>query len=81
MTRYFLHLRDGRDELLDPDGSEHTSLESLKEEVLSCARDLMAHDMQRGQVDLRFRIDAEDGDGRIVHTLPFKEAFSVIPEG
>jgi len=29
---------------------------------------------------LRFRIDAEDVDGLIVHTLPFKHAVNIIPD-
>jgi hypothetical protein len=37
--------------------------------------------MVDGLIDLRFRIDAEDADGVIVYTLPFKYAVSIIPEG
>lgn len=31
-------------------------------------------------VDFRFRIDAEDADGVIVYTLPFKHAVNIIPD-
>ena len=30
--------------------------------------------------DFRFRIDAEDADGVIVYTLPFKHAVNIIPD-
>jgi hypothetical protein len=31
-------------------------------------------------LDFRFRIDAEDEDGAIVYTLPFKHAVNIIPD-
>ena len=80
MPRYFLHLRDGTEELLDPEGSELDSLEALRKSVLVTVRDLMAGDMRQGVLDLRFRIDAEDPDGVIVYTLPFKHAVNIIPD-
>ena len=81
LARYFLHLRDGSDELLDPDGSEYASHEVMQKDVLNCARDLIAADVKRGVLDFRFRIDVEDAEGAIAHTLLFKNAISVIPEG
>lgn len=81
MTRYFLHLRDGTDELLDPDGLELSTLEALRKVVLANARDVMAGDVRNGIVDFRFRIDAEDEAGTIIYSLPFQHAVSVIPQG
>ena len=80
MARYFMNLRDGTEELLDPEGVDYSSLDALRKAVLAAARDLMSGDMRSGIVDLRFRIDAEDGDGRLVYTLPFRHAVSIIPE-
>ena len=73
-------VRDSVDELLDPEGQEYASLEELKKAVLFSARDLLAGDIRSGLIDLRYRIDAENGQGEIVYTLPFKHAFAVIPE-
>lgn len=81
MSRYFLHLRDGTDELLDEEGIECDTLHALRSAVLRNARDLMGGDIVRGLVDLRFRIDAQQADGTIVYSLPFKHAVSIIPEG
>jgi hypothetical protein len=81
MARYFMHLRDGTEELLDPDGREFPSLAALRDAVLVTARDLLTGDVRDGVLDLRFRIDAEDEAGTIVHTLPFKHAVNIIPEG
>jgi hypothetical protein len=36
-----MNLRDGTDELLDPDGREFESLDALRKAVLNTARDLM----------------------------------------
>jgi hypothetical protein len=80
MTRYFMHLRDGTDETLDPEGVEYASREAMRIAVLMAARDCIAGDVQRGVLDFRFRIDAEDAAGQVVYSLPFKHAVSVIPE-
>ena len=80
MPRYFLHLRDGTEECLDPEGQDFPSMEALRRAVMLSARDLIAGDVRDGVIDFRFRIDAEDGDGEIVYSLPFKHAFSIIPE-
>ena len=79
MARYFMHLRDGTEELLDEDGVEYDSLDALRKDVLATARDLMIGDMRAGVIDLRFRIDAEDADGVIVYSLAFKHAVNIIP--
>jgi len=76
-----MHLRDGTGELLDPEWQEFRSLKALQDGVLFTVRDLLSCDFRRGMLDLRFRIDAEDGKSKIVHTLPFKQALSIIPEG
>jgi hypothetical protein len=75
-----MNLRDGTEELLDPEGVEYETLDELWKAVLAAARDLMCGDIVAGVLDLRFRIDAEDEDGAIVYTLPFKHAVNVIPD-
>jgi hypothetical protein len=80
MALYFLHLRDGTDDVIDPDGSEFSSMEALRIAVMKNARDTIAGDVQNGVVDFRFRIDAENEAGQVVYSLPFKHAVSMIPE-
>jgi hypothetical protein len=75
-----MNLRDGTEELLDPDGVDYPSLEALRTAVLVAVRDLMSGDMRSGVIDFRFRIDAEDEAGVIVYSLPFKHAVNIIPE-
>lgn len=52
VARYYMQLRDGTDELLDPEGI-----------VLLSVRDLISGDVVSGEADMRFRVDAEDRDG------------------
>jgi hypothetical protein len=75
-----MNLRDGTEELLDPDGVDYPSLDALRAAVLATVRDLMSGDLRGGVIDLRFRIDAEDEAGVIVYSLPFKHAVNIIPE-
>ena len=81
MAHYFMHLRNGTDDLLDPDGRAFLNLATLHDAVLFTARDLMMGDVQNGVLDLRYRIDAEDERGAIVHTLAFTDALGIIPDG
>jgi hypothetical protein len=80
MPRYFMHLRNHIDEILDPEGVEMASLEAVKSAVLASARDVMVGDLKKGLLDLRHRIDAEKMAGAIIFTLPFKHAVNIIPE-
>jgi hypothetical protein len=77
MARYYLHLRDGHDELLDPDGIEYPDMDALRQGVLTTARDLIAGDVQEGEIDFRSRLDAEDEAGRVVHTLELEDAVTI----
>lgn len=81
MARYFMHLRDGTEELREPEGRDFASLEAMRSAVMFSARDLMVGDLRNGLLDLRFRIDAHDYTGAIVYSLPFKHALNIIPDG
>ncbi|HEY0311154.1 MAG TPA: hypothetical protein VGC56_01520 [Allosphingosinicella sp.] len=81
MARYFFHLRDGTDELLDQEGREFADLEAVRAAALRGARDIIGNEVKSGGlVDLRYRIDAETEAGEIVYSLPFKHAVNIIPE-
>ena len=80
MARYFMHLRDGTEQLLDPEGLEYASVDAVRKAVLIAARDLMTGDIREGVIDFRFRIDVEDESGEIIYSLPFKHAVNIIPE-
>ena len=79
MPRYYMQLRDGTEQMLDPEGIEYADLDDLRKKVLIAVRDLISGDVTSGLVDLRFRIHAEDRDGLIVYTLGFDQALNIIP--
>jgi hypothetical protein len=80
VTRYYMQLRDGTGQLLDPEGIEYADIDDLRKKVLIAARELISADLAGGVIDLRFRIDAEDCNGVIVYTLGFAEAVRIIPD-
>ena len=77
MPRYFMHLRDGTDETLDPEGVVMPPSE-FPRVALASARDCISSDARQGQIDLRYRIDVEDELGRLVHSLEFADAVEIV---
>ena len=80
MARYYMQLRDGTEQMLDPEGIEYADMDELRKRVLIAVRDLISGDVKGGLIDLRFRIDAEDREGVIVYTLGFAEAVRIVPD-
>ena len=77
MQRYFMHLRDPADELLDPDGVLMNE-DDVASGALEAARDCMAHDLRSGRLALNYRIDVQNEAGEIIYTLRFADAVSIV---
>lgn len=77
MPRYYMHLVDGEDRTLDPDGVEMPA-EAIAGVALDQARDCMAGDVKNGRLDFGYRIDVHDESSKLVHSLPFKQALQII---
>ena len=77
MRRYFMHLIDSTDMLLDPDGLELPA-EAVACTALRAARDCMAGDVHNGRLDLRCRIHVHDDTGEVVHQLAFHDAVEIL---
>jgi len=77
MPLYFFLLRDGEDKLLDPDGRDFPSVQSIAAATLQEARAIISHDAMEGQIKLTYHLDVEDAAGRIVHSLEFEDAVEV----
>ena len=75
-----MHLVDGTDVLLDPDGTEMAA-EKVASATLTSARDCMAGDVRNGRLDLRYRIDVHDEAGAMVHSLAFADAVEILSAG
>ena len=76
MPRYFMHLIDSVDILLDPDGVELAS-EAVASRTLFIARDCMANDVKEGRLDLHYRIEVQNEGGEVIHCLEFKDALKI----
>lgn len=74
MSKYYFHLRDGRDVLLDPEGrdiADHATIPGL---TLKDARSIISQDVLGGRIHLEQSIEVIDEAGRIVHRLDFRDA-------
>ena len=79
MARYFLHLMDSVDQILDPEGMEMAA-DAVPGAALLAARDCIAGDVKNGRIDLHYRIDVHDDAGKLVHSLPFADAVEVVED-
>ncbi len=76
MARYYFHLRDGTDVLLDPDGRELAE-GAIIGAALAEARAMIAADVLQGHVRLDQQIEVLDSAGALIHQLPFEDAVIV----
>ena len=76
MARYFFHLRDGADALVDPEGRE-LEPDQVEAAALSEARAMIAADALAGRIDLKQRIEVKDSAGKVVHRIDFEDAVKV----
>jgi hypothetical protein len=80
MPRYYFHLCDGKDILLDDEGRE-LEADQLEAMTLSEARAMIAADVLTGEIFLNQSIEVHDETGRIVHRLSFDKAVDVRHDG
>jgi hypothetical protein len=76
MARFFFHLVDGEDVLLDPEGVE-IARDDIAASALRQARSLISSDARDGEIQLSYRIEVKDGVGEIVHVLAFEDAVTI----
>jgi hypothetical protein len=79
MARYYFHLRDGVDVLIDEEGRQLESLDSVAQAALVEARSIISADAEAGHIRLDQRIDVEDEARTIVHTIEFADAVTIVP--
>jgi hypothetical protein len=80
MAKYYFHLCDGTDVLLDADGREIDS-NAIPPAALAEARAIVAADAATGHIFLDQAIEVHDAAGKIVHRLEFQDAIQVTREG
>ena len=75
--RYYFHLLNGVDVLLDPEGRDLENLEAVKSVALREVRMLISHEALSGVLDLNQRLEIRDEADTVVHRLEFAEAVSI----
>ena len=74
MPRWYLHVHDGKDAILDPEGSELPDVAAAHEEALAAAREMVADGLRGGKNRAGWRFEIFDQDGAPVLMVPFSEA-------
>ena len=77
MPHFYLNLRNDV-ELMDPEGLEAESVEAARNAAIRGARDIMAEDMRCGEMRLSEQIDVVDESGRVVTTVAFRDAVTIV---
>ena len=77
MARYFFHLCDGRDALIDPDGRELDEPQMISGAALREARAMISQDALGGRITLHQFIEVRDSGGKLVHSLSFRYAVTI----
>ena len=76
MPKFFFHLRECDERLLDPEGVNLSTGEMLGF-ALKTVRELIAADAIDGLIDLTCSLEVEDESGRLVHTQPFATSVQI----
>lgn len=78
MSRYHFNVYNGSGLVEDEEGRELPDLEIVAGEALKGVRSILSDEVKQGRLDLRGRLEVEDGEGTIVLTLHFKEAIEIL---
>ena len=77
-VRYYFHLRDGSERLLDPQGVAIDDPAQIAGLALREARSLISQEALQGEINLGQRIEIEDENGVLVHSLRFADAVRIL---
>ena len=78
MARFYLNLQNTHLEVSDDEGVDALDPADAREKAIRGIRDFLGHEITRGILDLRGKIDIVDDKGVTVMTVPFAEAVRII---
>lgn len=78
MARFYFHLRDDFDVLLDPEGRELADSHVVPAIALEEARSIISDDALGGKIMLDQRIDVVGEAGQLIYSLSFEKAVTVV---
>ncbi|WP_421579047.1 DUF6894 family protein [Shinella sp. M31] len=76
MTHYFFHIRSRTERIEDREGADFDTLEAAMTEARLAAREILAEDLRKGQVDKTRLFEIFNERGELVARLPFKDAIN-----
>lgn len=79
MPRWYFHLYQSGDVLLDPEGVDIADIAAVRVRALSVARDLIAADAATGVLYLDTRLCIADAQGDGVFEIAFADAVAIVP--
>lgn len=77
MSLFHMHIHHCGMLARDEEGLELLDLEAARREAVAGARSIMADELMNGRVCLGCRIEIEDSNGRLLATVPFREAVTL----
>jgi hypothetical protein len=77
MSRFYLHVCNGNGFIEDEEGSDLPDASAAREKAIAGARDIMAAEIQLGELDLGSFIEVEDVDRKHLFTVTFADAVDV----
>lgn len=77
MPRFYLHVCDSSGFVEDEEGYELADAAAAREKAITGARDIMAAEIQLGELDLGSFIDVEDESRTYLFTVTFADAIDV----
>ncbi|WP_010187153.1 DUF6894 family protein [Sphingomonas sp. PAMC 26605] len=80
MPRWYFHLDQAGDRLIDPEGVEIADPTSLRSRAVAIARALIAEDAIGGVLHLDTRLFVVDERGATVLEVSFADAVALIPK-
>ena len=77
MARFYFHLSEGQNVLIDSEGVELPDSEAAARRALDSARDILSAEILEGRIPLDMHLAVEDECGLTVHRLPFAQAVQI----
>ncbi|MCT7664087.1 DUF6894 family protein [Shinella kummerowiae] len=76
MTHYFFHICSRTERIEDREGADFDTLDAALNEARLAAREILAEDLRKGNVDETRLFEIVDERGELMARVPFKEAIS-----
>lgn len=76
MSHYFFHICGRNERIEDLEGADFDTLQAAIAEARLAAREILAEDVRKGQVDDTRLLEIVDEQGRLVARMPFADAIN-----